>query len=156
MKKMPDINPESQNIADLQAMVKVLVSEQKQKEAQWQQERQSLIEQFKLAFERQFAKRSEALKPYHEAQGNLFNEAECEAAKEDVEVVTTTTTTTKKRGKRQLLPKNLPRETLVLDLEEHDKQCPCCQHALHQIGEDRSETPEFTPAGFLDAIFRRK
>ena len=147
MKKMPDINPESQNIADLQAMVKVLVSEQKQKEAQWQQERQSLIEQFKLAFERQFAKRSEALKPYHEAQGDLFNEAECEAAKEDEEVVTTTTTTTtKKRGKRQLLPKNLPRETLVLDLEAHDKQCPCCQHALHQIGEDRSETLEFTPA----------
>ena len=117
---MPDINPESQNIADLQAMVKVLVSEQKQKEAQWQQERQSLIEQFKLAFERQFAKCSEALKPNHEAQGDLFNEAECEAAKEDEEVVTTTTTTTtKKRGKRQLLPKNLPRETLVLDLEAH-------------------------------------
>ncbi len=57
MKKTPDINPESQNIAELQAMVKTLVSEKKA----WQQERQSLIEQFKLALERQFAKRSEAL-----------------------------------------------------------------------------------------------
>ncbi|HFG2029827.1 TPA: IS66 family transposase [Vibrio cholerae] len=148
MKKMPDINPESQDIAELQAMVKALMSEQKgwqEKEAQWQQERQSLIEQFKLALDRQFAKRSEALKPYNEAQGDLFNEAECEAAKAEEEVVTTTTIT-KRRGKRQPLPKDLPREILVLDLDEHDKQCPCCQHTLHKIGEDRSEKLEFTPA----------
>ncbi|MBF4323334.1 IS66 family transposase zinc-finger binding domain-containing protein, partial [Vibrio anguillarum] len=91
--------------------------------------------------------RSEALKPYNEAQGDLFNEAECEAAKAEEEVVTTTTTT-KRRGKRQPLPKDLPREilVLVLDLDEHDKQCPCCQHTLHKIGEDRSEKLEFTPA----------
>ncbi|HCG6791060.1 TPA: IS66 family transposase, partial [Vibrio parahaemolyticus] len=148
MKKTPDINPESQDIAELQAMVKALMSEQKgwqEKEAQWQQERQSLIEQFKLALDRQFAKRSEALKPYNEAQGDLFNEAECEAAKAEEEVVTTTTTT-KRRGKRQPLPQDLPREILVLDLDEYDKQCSCCQHTLHKIGEDRSEKLEFTPA----------
>ncbi len=60
MKKTPDINPESQDIAELQAMVKDLMSEQKgwqEKEAQWQQERQSIIEQLKLALDRQFAKR---------------------------------------------------------------------------------------------------
>ncbi|WP_281189363.1 IS66 family transposase [Vibrio diabolicus] len=148
MKKTPDINPESQDIAELQAMVKALMSEQKgwqEKEAQWQQERQSLIEQFKLALDRQFAKRSEALKPYNEAQGDLFNEAECEAAKAEEEVVTTTTTI-KRRGKRQPLPQDLPREILVLDLDEYDKQCSCCQHTLHKIGEDRSEKLEFTPA----------
>jgi len=147
-KTTPDINPDSQNIAELQAMVKALMSEQaawQQKESQWQQERQSLIEQFKLALDRQFAKRSEALKPYNEAQGDFFNEVECEAEKVDEEVVTTTTTT-KRRGKRKPLPKDLPRETVVLDLDEHDKQCPCCQHSLHQIGEDRSEKLEFTPA----------
>ncbi len=141
MKNTPDINPESQNIAELQAMVKTLVSEK----MAWQQERQSLIEQFKLALERQFAKRSEALTPYNEAQGDLFNEAEWEAAKEE-DVVTTTTMVTKRRGKRQPLPKNLPREIVVLDLDEHDKQCPCCQHTLHKIGEDRSEKLAFTPA----------
>lgn len=141
MKKTPDINPESQNIAELQAMVKTLVSEK----MAWQQERQSLIEQFKLALERQFAKRSEALTPYNEAQGDLFNESEWEAPKEE-DVVTTTTTVTKRRGKRQPLPKNLPREIVVLDLDEHDKQCPCCQHTLHKIGEDRSEKLAFTPA----------
>lgn len=86
------------------------------------------------------------MKPYNEAQGDLFNEAECEAAKVEDDVATTTMTATKQRGKRQPLPKDLPRETLVLDLDEHDKQCPCCQHTLHKIGEDRSEKLEFTPA----------
>ncbi|EJG0200093.1 IS66 family transposase, partial [Vibrio parahaemolyticus] len=79
MKKTPNINPESQDVAELQAMVKALMSEK----TEWKQERQSLLEQLKLAFDRQFAKRSEALKPYDESQGDLFNEVECEAAKEE-------------------------------------------------------------------------
>ncbi|WP_156430574.1 hypothetical protein [Vibrio tritonius] len=40
-KTTPDINPDSQNIAELQAMVKALMSEQEawqQKESQWQQD----------------------------------------------------------------------------------------------------------------------
>jgi transposase len=73
------------------------------------------------------------------------------------EEVVTITTTTKRRGKRQPLPKNLPREVLVLDLDEHDKQCPCCQHTLHKIGEDRSEKLEFTPAALkVLAVIRPK
>lgn len=140
MKKTPDINPESQDVAELQAMVKALMAS----ENQWKQERQSLLEQLKLAFDRQFAKRSEALKPYDESQGDLFNEVECEAAKE--EEVEVTTTTTKKRGKRKPLPKTLPREVIELDLDDHEKQYACCQHSLHKIGEDRSEKLEFSPA----------
>ena len=27
-----------------------------------------------------------------------------------------------------------------------EKQCACCQHSLHKIGEDRSEKLEFSPA----------
>ncbi|TKG46300.1 IS66 family transposase, partial [Vibrio tasmaniensis] len=145
MEKTPNINPESQDIAELQAMVKALMLSQEQKESQWQQERQSLLEQLKLAFDRQFAKRSEALKPYDESQGDLFNEAECEAVKEE-EVEVTTTIITKKRGKRKPLPKTLPREVIELDLDDHEKQCSCCNHGLHKIGEDRSEKLEFTPA----------
>jgi transposase len=141
MKKTPNLNPESQDVAKLQAMVKALMSEKNE----WQQERQSLLEQLKLAFDRQFAKRSEALKPYDEAQGDLFNEVECEAVKEE-EVEVVTTTTTKKRGKRQPLPKTLPREVIELDLDDHEKQCACCQHSLHKIGEDRCEKLEFSPA----------
>ncbi|MDH5929582.1 IS66 family transposase, partial [Vibrio lentus] len=58
----------------------------------------------------------------------------------------TVTTTTKTRGKRQPLPKTLPREVIELDLDDHEKQCACCQHSLHKIGEDRSEKLGFTPA----------
>ena len=136
MKKMPDINPDSQDVAELQAMVKALMAE-----------KASLLEQFKLAIDRQFAKRSESLKPYDDAQGDLFNEAECEvdAASDGLEVVTTTTTK-KARGKRKPLPKELPRERIVLDLDEDEKVCSCCQHPLHKIGEDSSEKLEFTPA----------
>ncbi len=41
MKKTPNINPESQDIAELQAMVAALISEKNE----WKQERQSLLEQ---------------------------------------------------------------------------------------------------------------
>ncbi len=135
MKKMPDINPDSQDVAELQAMVKALMAE-----------KASLLEQFKLAIDRQFAKRAEALKPYDEAQGDLFNEVECEAVAPEQEEVITTTTTKKARGKRKPLPKDLPRERIVLDLADEEKVCLCCQHPLHKIGEDSSEKLEFTPA----------
>lgn len=69
---------------------------------------------------------------YNESQGDLFNEVECEAAKEE-EVEITTVTTTKKHGKRKLLPKGLSREVIELDLDDHEKQCACWQHHLWQI-----------------------
>lgn len=117
MKKTPNINPESQDVAELQAMVEALLAS----ETQLKQERQSLLEQLKLAFDRHFAKRSETLKPYDESQGDLFNEVECEAAKEEEVEVVTTTITKKKRGKRQPLPKSLPREVIELDLDDREK-----------------------------------
>ncbi|MGR5144880.1 IS66 family transposase, partial [Photobacterium sp. DNB23_23_1] len=80
-----------------------------------------------------------------EAQGDLFNEAESELVKEE-ETQVTSPKTTKPRGKRKPLPKDLPRERIVLDLDEQEKQCPCCQGELHKIGEDCSEKLEFTPA----------
>jgi transposase len=149
MPKTPNINPNSQDIHELQAMVSQLLSEKEawaKKEAKWQLERQSLLEQFKLALERQFAKRSESLSPYNEAQGELFNEVECEADTAASIETATNSTTTQRRGKRQLLPKDLPRERIVLDLSSDEKQCPCCQGQLHAIGEERTEKLEFTPA----------
>ncbi|EAR53332.1 hypothetical protein SKA34_10675, partial [Photobacterium sp. SKA34] len=37
MKKTPNINPESQDVAELQAMVKELLALQKHSESQWKQ-----------------------------------------------------------------------------------------------------------------------
>ncbi len=50
--------PESQDAAELQAMLKVLMAEQTQKELLRKQDRQSLLEQLKFAFDLQFAIRS--------------------------------------------------------------------------------------------------
>ncbi|OLQ83800.1 transposase [Photobacterium proteolyticum] len=154
MKKAIDFDPSTQDISQLQAMVQTLLAERDE----WEKERQSLsaqyqslLEQFKLAIDRQFAKRAESLKPYNDAQGELFNEVECEADTPAVEsheasISSATEPTAKRRGKRKPLPKDLPRERIVLDLEADEKICPCCQGELHKIGEDVSEKLEFIPA----------
>lgn len=99
------------------------------------EEKQHLIEQFRLAQQQRFGVGSEA----HPAQGDLFNEAEVEL---DVveEVIEPSPTSVKKKPVRQKLPTDLPREVIVHDIE--DKSCACCGNALHQMGEARSEKLE--------------
>jgi transposase len=47
---------------------------------------------------------------------------------------------------RQLLPNHLPRQRIVHDLEENERQCPQCRGELRCIGEDVSERLEYVPA----------
>ena len=102
-----------------------------------------LEEQFRLAQQQRFGASSEG----HPAQGDLFNEAEValddlkETIEEDSEQVTTVV---KKKPTRQKLPKELPREIVIHDIE--DKTCQCCGNELHQMGDERSEKLEFIPA----------
>jgi transposase len=51
------------------------------------------------------------------------------------------------------LPAHLPREEVVVDLE--DKACPCCGGAMHAIGEDVAERLDVTPARFKVVVTRR-
>ena len=144
MKKTPIINPESQDVAELQHMVRHFLACEKT----WAQERQQLLEKLKLAYARLYGKKSES---ENAGQGELFNEAEVEAdtaSDEEPEMQTVTYTRQVKRGKRQHLPEDLPRERHVIDLPEDEKTCACCDHPLHQIGEDTSEKLKFTPAIF--------
>lgn len=102
-----------------------------------------LEEQFRLAQHQRFGASSEA----HPAQGDFFNEVEAELeriddnAEEESEI---TATTVKKKPVRQKLPTDLPRDVIILDIE--DKTCDCCGNELHQMGEERSEKLEFIPA----------
>lgn len=98
-----------------------------------------LEEQFRLAQQQRFGASSEG----HPAQGDLFNEVEAEL---DVveEADESIPTTAKKKPVRKKLPANLPRETIIHDIE--DKTCACCGNALHQMGDERSEKLEFIPA----------
>lgn len=52
----------------------------------------------------------------------------------------------KKTGGRRPLPKDLPRERVIHDLAEADKQCKCCGHQLVKFGEVSSEQLVLVPA----------
>ncbi len=49
------------------------------------------------------------------------------------------------RGRRPL-PAHLPRRRVLLDFEESERPCPCCQKPMRKIGEEVAERLEFDPA----------
>ena len=98
-----------------------------------------LEEQFRLAQQQRFGASSEG----HPAQGDLFNEAEAELDVEP-ERLDDAPATVKRKPVRQKLPTDLPRETIIHDIE--DKTCACCGNDLHQMGDERCEKLEFIPA----------
>jgi len=108
---------------------------------EWKSKYQNILEQFRLAQQRQFGQSGEAAN-----QLGLFNEGEeiDTAAATEAEPDTETITYTRQKPKRKPLPEHLPRETVIHDIE--DKACDCCGHDLHRIGEERSEQLEFIPA----------
>ncbi len=59
----------------------------------------------------------------------------------------------KRRINRGSLPAHLPRLEMVVDIDDH--ACPCCQGALHRIGEDVSERLDIVPAQFRVLVVRR-
>jgi len=103
-----------------------------------------LTDQFRLAQHKQYGKSSEG----YPGQGELFNEAEELAAETDAEEAAETEQISYERKKpvRKALPKDLPREVIVHDIAQEDKQCNDCGHELHKMGEDKSEKLEFIPA----------
>jgi transposase len=59
----------------------------------------------------------------------------------------------KRRINRGALPAHLPREEIVVEID--DKNCPCCKGLRHVIGEDVSERLDVTPARFKVLVTRR-
>ena len=120
--------------------LKALLLKERELTTRLQQEKQQLLEQFRLAQQKQFGKSSEGFS----GQGELFNEAEeiAEFIEEDKLHISYT----RKKATRKPLPKDLPRERIVHDINETDKQCDCCGGELHKMGEDVSEKLAFVPA----------
>ena len=104
------------------------------------EEKQHLIEQFRLAQQQRFGVSSEG----HPAQGDLFNEVEVELDVVDETFPEPASSPVKKKPIRKKLPADLPREIIIHDID--DKTCECCGHELHKMGEARSEKLEFIPA----------
>jgi len=104
-----------------------------------------LEELFRLAQLKRFAPSSEKLKD------RVFDEAEQIAATEPADddsddgfALPNTglpEVDQPQRGKRgrKPLPAELPRQRIEYDLTEEQKICPCCQNALHRMGEEVSE-----------------
>ncbi len=94
-----------------------------------------------------FGPKSEKLKNL--AQVNLFNEGEELSSKEVVIDDLVEDGPAKGRGqpKRRVLPENLPREEVVIELGSEDRQCPCgC--TMQEIGAEVSEKLDVIPAQF--------
>ena len=130
-----------QNLPDDPILLKQLLFQKEALIAELKQEKQQLLEQFRLAQQKQFGASSEG----HPGQGQLFDEPESEVPERDVEP-STVEGYERNKPKRNPLPADLPRETVVLDIPEDDKVCDCCDGKLHQIGEDKSEKLVFIPA----------
>ncbi len=124
---------------------KELVIEEKTREIkQLKEQNQYLLEQFRLARQHRFGKRSEV--DTDSGQGELFNEAE-QCLEEQAEAPETEIITySRKKAARKPLPKHLPREVVIHDIDENEKQCTCCGNELHQMGEEKNEQLKFIPA----------
>jgi transposase len=103
-----------------------------------------LKELLKLQQERLFGKTSEVSKPPPGGDETLsFDDAATNSG-----TVTVAEHTRKKRGKRQLDTTDLPRHTVIHDLDENQRTCTCCEGALHFIGKEVTEQLEIIPARY--------
>lgn len=103
-------------------------------------------EQFKALQQLIFASKSEKTTPEDRLQMRLFDEAENESGEpESPSQETITYTREKKRGGRKPFSEIIPREEVLIDIEESEKQCGC-GHQMVRIGEEVSEQLDVVPA----------
>jgi len=125
---------------DIEALKEIIFSQRSEIQLK-NQKIQYLLEQFNLLRHKQFAASSEASPD----QISLFDEAEQEQP--GVETQTQIIAEhPRKKPIRKPLPKELLRETVVVDLSEAEKVCDCCGGALHEMGKETREQLEFIPA----------
>ena len=80
-------------------------------------------------------------------------EASSDAATDAANAAERSSRAARRRRNRGALPAHLPRVEMLVDLDDH--ACPCCQQALHRIGEDVSERLDIVPAQFRVLVVRR-
>lgn len=103
-------------------------------------------EQFKALQQLIFASKSEKTTAEDRLQMRLFDEAENETEEpQSPPQETITYTREKKRGGRKPFSESIPREEVLIDIEESEKQC-ACGHQLVRIGEEVSEQLDIVPA----------
>jgi transposase len=105
---------------------------------------QQLLERYNLKLANEYGKKSEKMPGADE----VFNEVELVLDEVDKKLLGAphSDATTKTKPKRKPLPAALPRVNVIVDIDESNKVCDCCQSPLHKMGESSSEALEFVPA----------
>lgn len=123
---------------------------------------QSLVEKLNLARRKRFSASSETMPP----QDLEFNEAENHADTDNIDEDADSnrknppqqdkgSTSSESRRGRPKLPKDLPREHVVVDIPDSDKVCTCCQSELCKMGESTSEKLVYLPAKLYVEVTQR-
>jgi transposase len=117
---------------------------------------QVLVEklQYQIA---QLTRRQFGVSAEHLAQLGLFQPGEL-PSNGTLPPIPTTLVPAHERTKpmRRLLPEDLPRAVITLELTEEEKACPCCGNPRHEIGEEVSEKLDIEPAKITVLQYRRK
>jgi transposase len=147
------------DVAALQALVCSMAAErdaaraERDRIAEQNEKLRHLLQQLQRA---QFGRRSEKLDP--DQLQLALEDLEQAVARSSAEAETRdpglrTARTRRRVETRPSLPAHLPRVEVVI--EPDSKTCPCCQGALHVIGEDRAERLDVIPAQYRVIITRR-
>lgn len=135
-------------LAQLRQEVELLRAERQQFLEQLQQNRReidALQHRLQQLLRRHFGRSAEAIDP---KQLQLFETLLDQLAPPDdqtPEPAPATQSTTNGHGRRRLR-KDLPRRTVIHDLPEEGKPCPCCGTMRHVIGRETSEQIDYVPA----------
>lgn len=105
---------------------------------------QTILERYNEKVAQAYGKSSEQMA----GAGETFNEAEDILDERDEAELATSLSEAraKAKPKRTSLPADLPRDEVIVDIDDGNKVCDCCGHALHKVGETCSEKLEFVPA----------
>jgi transposase len=136
MKSLPETLPNETNALHKMVLDYQSTVDQLQEKLSWYEE------QFRLLKHQRFGRSSEKCPD----QMELFNEAESilDGLQGEPDLEETISYQRKKPG-RKPLSQHIPREVIRYELPEAERLCDC-GHALHEVGEDKSEQLEIIPA----------
>jgi transposase len=122
----------------------------------WENRYASLEEQYKLLLLQKFGRKSEK-ELLEERQQFLFDSEESTPPEQDTEDSTTVIKAYQRKNPgRKPIDESIPREEVIIDIPEEEKQC-ACGHTLTRIGEETSEKLHVIPPKmWVERIVRPK
>jgi transposase len=121
-----------------------------------EQRYEALEQSYKLLLLQKFGRKSEK-ELQEEKQQLLFDSEESTPAEQDAEETTTAIKAyQRKKPGRKPIDESIPREEVIIDIPEEEKQC-ACGHMLTRIGEETSEKLHVIPPKmWVERIIRPK